>query len=108
MSTPTPAHHGIEMFKHLVPLAALAFLPITALSQGAGKDPPKKQPKALVSRDQVPAEYKILVIEGFTFIFGKESWAHKDDPAYKKTPLQVLEQELKTIVAALPTKSVDI
>jgi hypothetical protein len=50
--------------------------------------------------------YHRRVIEGFTVLLDPAALAHNDDPAYKRSPLDVLELELGTIARVLPRRDV--
>jgi hypothetical protein len=83
-----------------VAICVLALTAIPAFGQGAAKTP-------AVRMDVIPG-YFVAKIEGFTVAFGREAWSHKDDTAYAKSPMKVVEGELKTIVSLFPPRTVDI
>jgi hypothetical protein len=86
--------------------AILVLIPSMGFSQAPGKEVAKK-PKLLLTKEQVPG-YEPQLVEGFTLILSKEALKHIDNREYTRTPVQVLEQELKTIVSSFPAKAVNV
>ena len=86
-------------------LIVLLSLPSLAAGQTATKA--AKTPIPKLKAEQTPG-YQPVVIEGFTLLLSKEVQEHKDDAAYERKPLAVLEGELQTIVKLMPAKTVSV
>lgn len=85
---------------------------LVALAGARSQEKEKTKPAAGKSATKIKADavpgYKIKEIEGFTVLLSKESLemhgASKDD----RKPLEVLEQELKTITRIMPPKALKV
>jgi hypothetical protein len=50
--------------------------------------------------------YKLKTIEGFKVLIADAVYDHNDDPIYERTPLEVLESEVKTVATTLHPRAV--
>jgi hypothetical protein len=93
---------SIPLRRFIVPLVLVAgFVPLGRLSVEAQKQP------AGIAVPAVPG-YERRVIEGFTLLISKEVLENNTTASYERKPLEVLELELKTIVAVMNPKSLEL
>lgn len=95
------------MIRTTLPALLLATLldPGPASLQGQGPIRGSRPSAKPVAPGEVPG-YTRQVIEGFTVLVSKEA-ASADATGFEKKPAEVLEQELKLVVAALPKKHLE-
>src|SRR5262249_13559092 len=105
IGSPTHPHPACTMRRDLYRGKLLTWpvtLGIALVFTGAAAGQDKK------AKPDLAPGYKKLKIEGFTVFVSDESHGHLDDPAYKLTPRQALQLELKTITDLFKTHSVKL
>jgi hypothetical protein len=85
----------------------IALLALLGAAAQAGANSTSKAPLPSVLPEQTPG-YTPMVIEGFTVIVSQETLRHKNDAAFERKPLEILEGDLKTITRILPRPALNV